>query len=37
VAWESENERGVVVASGVYFVHMRAGQFAETKKLVLLK
>ncbi len=37
VGWNGRNNRGEPVASGVYFLRMRAGSFLATKKLVMLK
>ncbi len=37
ITWDGKSDEGVPVASGVYFVQMRAKGFRETKKLVLLK
>ena len=37
LTWDGANDRGAKVASGVYFVQMRATGYLQTKKLVLLK
>ncbi|HEX6944514.1 MAG TPA: FlgD immunoglobulin-like domain containing protein [Gemmatimonadaceae bacterium] len=37
VRWNGDDDRGVGVATGVYFCRMNAGSFAHTMKMVLLK
>ncbi len=37
VQWDSRDEKGRVVAGGVYFYILNAGDFASSKKMVLLK
>ncbi|NIO28947.1 MAG: T9SS type A sorting domain-containing protein, partial [Candidatus Latescibacteria bacterium] len=37
IAWNGKDDRGESVASGIYFVQMKAEGFRQTRKLVLLK
>ena len=37
VKWDGKDEQGQDVTSGVYFYRIQAGDFAQSKKMVLLK
>ena len=37
VEWNSRNERGEEVASGIYFYKIKAGEFTQSKKMLILK
>jgi len=37
VEWDGTDERGSVVATGIYFFKLKAGEFVQTKKMVMLK
>ena len=37
VIWDATNDYGKPVSAGVYLYHIQAGEFVQTKKMVLLK
>jgi hypothetical protein len=37
VRWNGTDDRGMAVASGIYFYHVSAGKFQDVRKLMLLK
>jgi len=37
VKWDSRNNNGIIVSSGVYLYKLQAGDFIVTKKMVLIR
>ena len=37
IDWNGQNERGLQVSAGVYLYSIEAGEFRQTKKMILLK
>jgi len=37
IVWASKNDEGTEVASGIYFYQIKAGEFTQSKKMVILK
>ena len=37
VRWNGDDAQGIPVSTGVYFCRMKAGDFAATRKMVLMK
>jgi flagellar hook assembly protein FlgD len=37
IHWDGRNENGQLVASGIYFCKMEAGDFNAARKMILLK
>ena len=37
VVWDSKNDHGEEVSSGVYFYKLKSREFTETRKFILLK
>ena len=37
IYWDGRSENGVFVSSGTYFYQIEAGDYTETRKMVILK
>jgi flagellar hook assembly protein FlgD len=37
VIWDGKDDKGKEVGSGIYFYQLRAGDYTETKKMILVK
>ncbi len=37
VTWDGKDEKGHEVASGIYFYRLKAGDYGQVKKMVVLK
>ena len=37
VVWDGQDEKGIAVASGLYFARLQAGGAAHTRKLLLVR
>lgn len=37
VIWDGKDDQGKEVTSGIYFYQLRAGDFSDSKKLLLIK
>ena len=37
IKWDATNNQGEPVSAGVYFYNIQAGDFSQTKKMILLK
>ena len=37
VSWDGTNKQGQIVPSGLYFYHLKAGEFSDKKKMILIK
>jgi hypothetical protein len=37
IRWDGRNDHGSDVSTGIYFYSLRAGEFTDTRKMVLLK
>jgi flagellar hook assembly protein FlgD len=37
VVWDGKDDKGKDVGSGIYFYQLKAGDYTETKKMILVK